>query len=483
MPLTLFDTLSRSSLPLLPADGKMFRLYCCGPTVYGPAHIGNFRTFVMQDVLRRTLEAGGLKTKHVRNITDVDDKTIRQSQAEKRSLAEFTSFWRERFHRDCKALNLLPPHVEPSAVEHIPQQIQWIERLITSGHAYVKTGSVYFKVSSFPTYGGLSRLKEREITTTHRESCDIEDADEYERDSAADFALWKARKPEDGDNFWNSPWGEGRPGWHIECTAMSTQYLGETIDLHSGGADLCFPHHENEIAQTEAITGKPFARHWFHIAHLLVEGKKMSKSLGNLYTLDDVQKWGHTAMEMRYVLLSGHYRQPLNFTKESLQAVHSALEKMAKFDAHLRQVGITTAPTKHGGAFEKAWEVLNDDLNTPEALGQTFSAMKEVEAQLRANALKDTEQTIYGWSRMMAALGLTFPSAKENAPAPPEIQQLAEQRWLAKQAKDWAKADELRKKIAEAGWIVQDKQGKYELVPTFVTAVLQECEKNKVFDC
>lgn len=463
MPLTLFDTLSRKSQPLLPSDGKKFRLYCCGPTVYGEAHIGNFRTFVMQDVLRRTLEAGQISTQHVRNITDVDDKTIRQSQAEKRSLAEFTAFWRERFHRDCEALNLLPPHVEPGAVEHIPQQIQWIERLIKSGHAYVKNGSVYFKVSSFPDYGNLSRLKEREITT-HQEGSGVEDADEYERDSAADFALWKARKPEDGNNFWSSPWGEGRPGWHIECTAMATQYLGETIDLHSGGADLCFPHHENEIAQTEAVTGKPFTKHWFHIAHLLVEGKKMSKSLGNLYTLDDVKKWGHTAMELRYVLLSGHYRQPLNFTKESLQAAHSALEKMVKFDTHLRQAGITIVHTKHGGAFEKAWEVLNDDLNTPEALGQIFSAIKETEAYLRANALKNVEQTAYGWSRIIAALGLTFPAAKESAPAPTEVQQLAEQRWQAKQTKDWAKADELRKQIAALGWTVQDKEGRYEIV-------------------
>lgn len=312
MPLRLYDTLTREFLPLEPIDGRILRFYCCGPTVYGPAHIGNFRTFVMQDVFRRVVEADGSATRHVRNITDVDDKTIRQSQAENLSLRSFTNHWTEKYHQDCAALNILPPHVEPSAVAHLPAQIAMIQNLVASGHAYAADdGSVYFRTDSFPAYGKLSRLKEREITTSLVER---EQSDEYQRDSAADFALWKSRRPEDGENFWESPWGRGRPGWHIECSAMAIKHLGESFDLHSGGVDLIFPHHENEIAQSEAATGKPFVRHWFHIAHLMVDGAKMSKSLGNLYTLADIEARGHTAEEIRYVLLSGCYRQTLNFT-------------------------------------------------------------------------------------------------------------------------------------------------------------------------
>jgi cysteinyl-tRNA synthetase len=288
MGLSLFDTMTRVPVELVPMDGREFRFYCCGPTVYGPAHIGNFRTFVLQDVFRRVLELGGLKVKHVRNLTDVDDKTIRVSQEVGKSLTEFTAGWTEKFHADCRALHCLEPHVEPGAVDHIPQQIAMIATLERDGHAYkAADGSVYFRVASFPEYGRLSRLKEREL----RMGTSVAD-DEYERDTLADFALWKARKAEDGVNFWESPWGEGRPGWHLECSAMIREYLGDTIDLHSGGVDLVFPHHENEIAQSECCTGHEFCRHWFHVTHLLVDGAKMSKSLGNLYTLDELWRRG-----------------------------------------------------------------------------------------------------------------------------------------------------------------------------------------------
>jgi cysteinyl-tRNA synthetase len=278
MVLNLYDTMTREVREVFPMDENSVRFYACGPTVYGPAHIGNFRTFVMQDVFRRVLETSGQKTLHVRNLTDVDDKTIRQSQEQGVKLEDFTDKWTARFHKDCEFLNLLTPHAEPSAVEHIPEQISLIERLIEGGNAYrANDGSVYFKVDAFPEYGRLSRLADREITTS---ATDRETSDEYERDTAADFVLWKVRRPEDGENFWESPWGQGRPGWHIECSAMSMKVLGDSFDLHSGGVDLIFPHHENEIAQSECATGKTFARHWFHIAHLMVEGKKMSKSLG-----------------------------------------------------------------------------------------------------------------------------------------------------------------------------------------------------------
>ena len=307
----LYDTMSRHVRELQPRDGDTFRFYCCGPTVYGPAHIGNFRTFVLQDVFRRTLESAGMKTQHVRNLTDVDDKTIRDSQADGKTLKEFTDHWRDRFHADCEKLNTLPPHTEPSAVEHIPHQISMIEDLMEKGHAYSsEDGSVYYKVTSFNGYGRLSKLDQREL----REGASgaVSD-DEYEKDSVADFALWKGRRDEDGANHWPSPWGEGRPGWHLECSAMCREYLGDTFDLHSGGVDLIFPHHENEIAQSEACTGHHMADHWFHLTHLLVDGGKMSKSVGNFYTLDQLETAGFTANELRYVLISAHYRQPLEF--------------------------------------------------------------------------------------------------------------------------------------------------------------------------
>jgi len=307
VPMQLYDTLLRSTKPIHAHNNKYFGFYCCGPTVYGAAHIGNFRTFVLQDVFRRCVELNGIRTKHVRNITDVDDKTIRGAVQSGQSLSAFTRVWTERFHTDCAALNCLPPHVEPSAVAHIPQQIAMIESLMAKGHAYAANdGSVYFSIPSFSEYGKLSHLDQRELelgkTAKQRNG-----SDEYAKDSVADFVLWKARKPEDGENFWPSPWGEGRPGWHLECSAMIKQYLGDSFDLHSGGVDLVFPHHENEIAQSRCSCGGDFARHWFHITHLLVDGGKMSKSLGNLYTLEDLQARGHTAMELRYVLVAGYY--------------------------------------------------------------------------------------------------------------------------------------------------------------------------------
>lgn len=286
----LHDTLTRTERELSPSDGKTFRFYCCGPTVYGPAHIGNFRTFVLQDVFRRTLETGGTRTLHVRNLTDVDDKTIRDSQSAGKSLKDFTAFWTEKFHTDCKALALLPPHIEPSAIEHIPQQIAMISALVEKGHAYPSgDGSVYFKISSFPDYGKLSRLDTRELDLGKTQNARA-NADEYEKDSISDFVLWKARRDEDGENFWPSPWGDGRPGWHLECSAMIQEYLGESFDLHGGGEDLVFPHHENEIAQSQCACGGNFAAHWFHSTHLLVDGGKMSKSKGNLYTLEDLEE-------------------------------------------------------------------------------------------------------------------------------------------------------------------------------------------------
>jgi len=462
----LFDTLSRSEIDLKPLDGSTFRFYCCGPTVYGPAHIGNFRTFVLQDVLRRTLETGGMRTLHVRNITDVDDKTIRDSQKAGKTLKDFTTGWTEKFHADCEALGCLPPHIEPSAVEHIPQQVAMIATLVEKGHAYAsEDGSVYFKIASFPGYGKLSRLDTRELDLGHTQNA-RSNADEYEKESLSDFVLWKGRRPEDGENFWPSPWGEGRPGWHLECSAMIQEYLGNDFDLHAGGVDLVFPHHENEIAQSECACGGHFAKTWFHTTHLLVDGGKMSKSLGNLYTLADLAEKGYTPMEVRYVLIGAHYHKQLNFSLDSLSGAREALAKLAKGARALAakadpETRLTSADF---GAFEPAWASLNNDLNTPAALGRLFTGLRETSHLSGA----DAAAALVGFNRVLRALGLTLPEEADTASLeiPPEIQSLAETRWQARLSKNWAESDRLRDELASKGWAVKDGKDGYSIEQT-----------------
>ena len=459
MDLTLFDTMSRTAKPVHPLDGATVRFYCCGPTVYGPAHIGNFRTFIIQDIFRRVIEGLGFTTCHVRNVTDVDDKTIRESQAAGQSLRDFTQKWLGKFHEDCAALNLLEPHVEPGAVDHIPQQIAMIDVLIRKGHAYQATdGSVYFKIASFPDYGRLSHLDERELRLGATVA-----SDEYdEKEGVADFALWKARKPEDGPNFWPSPWGDGRPGWHLECSAMTREYLGDTFDLHSGGVDLVFPHHENEIAQSECCTGVTMCRHWFHATHLLVDGRKMSKSLGNLHTLADLRARGHDPMAVRYALISGHYRQPLNFTLEQVAGARAALEKIAAHEAHLAARAGRPASPKPTGPFLAAWMALLDDLNTPKALGHVFSALNEHSAEsLTPDA---AGVAIDGLCFILHAFGLILPPLElGEAEVPEAVRALADKRWAARLSKDWATSDRLRTELEAQGWSVKDGRDSYQL--------------------
>ena len=465
----IYNTLTRRKEELTPSTDT-FRMYCCGPTVYGPAHIGNFRTFIVQDALRRTLECAGLKVKHVRNITDVDDKTIRESRKLGVTLKEFTAKWEKKFHEDCKELNMLVPTAEPRATEHIRQQIEMIGKLIENGHAYVaKDGSVYFKIASFDDYGKLSGIDREHMSTQSVNSAgEANNADEYERESVSDFALWKARRPEDGDNFWQAPWGEGRPGWHIECSAMSKEYLGDTFDLHGGGIDLCFPHHENEIAQSQCSTGHaPYVRYWFHSAHLMVEGAKMSKSLGNLYTLDDLLAKGYTPAQIRYALLSGHYRQQLNFTFKGLDDAGSALAKLRKaIDGALERAKMgeedfkkLIAPKKdfEGTAFEPAWNAMCDDLNIPRALGEIFSAL----GKLGEGSVKDLKAL----GSILFALGIDVFEAQteKQADIPAEIAEMAQARWDAKKSRNFALADELRRKLTALGWSVLDGKDGFEV--------------------
>jgi cysteinyl-tRNA synthetase len=465
MSIRLQDSLSRELRELTPSqpDG-VFRFYNCGPTVYAPAHIGNFRTFVVNDVLRRLLELefGADKVRHVRNLTDVDDRTIGQTQKEKRPLAEITKKWTEKFHADCDALNCLRPHVEPTATGHIREQVDMIEVLMQKGNAYrAADGSVYFKIASFPGYGALSRIKERELKVTNS----VFDADH--KDELGDFALWKAYKPEeDGDVKWPGPAGaaDGRPGWHIECSAMSKKHLGDTIDLHTGGVDLLFPHHENEIAQSQCCNGATFAHHWYHSEHLLVDGTTMSKSKGNYYTLGDLVEKGYPAMAVRYALLSGHPRKQLNFTLDSLHAAESALNQLKHYrDALGRRAG--TGQAERSPLFDEAMAALRDDLNVPMALGALFAGLKKSPPESLAPAVAAAD--LAAFDQIVArALGFNLDQlAKAVTPVPPAIQALAEKRWAAKQAKDFAAADALRKELAAAGWSMADRKDGYSIEP------------------
>ncbi|MCC5021299.1 MAG: cysteine--tRNA ligase [Candidatus Synoicihabitans palmerolidicus] len=462
MALQLYDSFSRSPKPLTPshADG-VYRFYNCGPTVYSAAHLGNFRTFVVNDLIRRLLELdlGADKVRHVRNLTDVDDKTIRRAREEGRSLTDVTAEWTAKFHADCASLGCLPPHIEPAATTHITEQVNMIEVLMQKGNAYrAADGSVYFKVSSFDGYGALSRVKERKLRlgsaleAGNTGTKDTTSVDSDEKEDGTDFALWKAWKPEDGDVKWDGPNGAsaGRPGWHIECSAMSKKHLGDTIDLHTGGVDLLFPHHENEIAQSECCNGTAFAHHWYHSEHLLVDGKKMSKSLGNLYTLDQLNEMGHTPMALRYALLVGHPRKQLNFTLESLSSAVKALTTLRNFRTALGDQSGALA------SFAPVFSSLHDDLNTPGALGALFSLVNRDPSGIDAAT----------FDRVLFALGLdlTPPEAPPVA-IPAEVTALAEKRWAAKQAKDWPAADALRAEITSAGWTMKDRKDGYDLEP------------------
>ena len=458
----LFDTATRQVQALSASNGKALKFYACGPTVYGPAHIGNFRTFIIQDLLSRVWRAAGGEIEHVRNLTDVDDKTIRGAREAKLSLDAFTKKWTEIFEADGKALGLIAPMKEPKATDFVPQQIALVERLVQGKHAYEAGGSFYFRVQSFPGYGKLSRLDEREV----REGASGRaDADEYAREQAADFVLWKAHKEEDGEVFWDSPWGKGRPGWHLECSAMAMQILGETIDLHGGGSDLIFPHHENEIAQSEAATGKPFVKHWFHVSHLLVENRKMSKSLGNLYTLKDVIRQGWDAFDLRLVLLSGHYRQPLNFSWDTMTAARHGRERLGRVRAGLVEAAKDAkGDVGEWGTFRGAWDALREDLETPKALAALYTAATSVELRRKAGmSVEEAAKELAGLDHILGVFGIHVLFEKQTE-APAEMKALAKAREVARLAKDWSESDRLRDELAAGGWEVRDGAGGWRLV-------------------
>jgi cysteinyl-tRNA synthetase len=458
MALKLFNTLTRSVQEFTP-DSKLVGMYCCGPTVYDFAHIGNWRTFVFADLVRRTLEFSGNEVKHVMNITDVEDKIIKRVQENKTTLREFTGKFEAAFFEDMKTLNCLPPHLTPRATEHIPEIIALIEKLVARGVAYkAGDGSVYFSIEKYRgcgcTYGQLQKLNFDELRVGERVA-----SDEYDKESVADFALWKARVPEDGQVFWPSPWGEGRPGWHIECSAMSIKALGETFDLHLGGEDLKFPHHEDEIAQSEGATGKPFVKHWLHGAHLLVEGKKMSKSLGNYFTLRDLMGKGFSGREVRCLLLSAHYRETFNFTLDGLHGARTSLARIDECVGKLREVGgqasagSAAAPAQLIADFSAA---LGDDLNVAAAWGSVFNWVRDTNKRLADNSLstQDAAAALAAWAKVDSVLGVGAKAASEEIPA--ELTALLEARQAARAAKDFKKSDTIRDELKAKGWVIED---------------------------
>ncbi|MDB6122642.1 MAG: cysteine--tRNA ligase [Pedosphaera sp.] len=472
MALKLFNTLSRSVEEFVPLDpaGRRVGMYCCGPTVHDSAHIGNFRTFVFTDMLRRYLEFRGFAVEHVMNITDVEDKIIARVRAANTTLREYTSKYETAFFEDLKSLGCKPPHQTPRATEFIAEIISLIEKLIERGLAYKATdGSVYFSIDKYCgcgcTYGQLLKLNFDEMRVGERVK-----SDEYAKESVADFALWKARVPDDGAVFWPSPWGEGRPGWHIECSAMSMKLLGPSFDLHLGGEDLIFPHHEDEIAQSEGAglqpPGKRFVKHWMHGAHLLVEGKKMSKSLGNFYTLRDLTAKGFAGREIRYLLLTSHYRETFNFTTEGLQGAHTALARIDECIIKLRES--EKGPKKNAqsgpdqkvrGAFSDA---LADDLNISAAWAVVFEWVRELNRKMSEQTLTADEAAtaLVTFSDLDSVLGLNLRTSDnmstEELSALITFKELLEERQAARKAKDFKRSDAIRDELKAKGWVIED---------------------------
>ena len=479
MSLQLFNTRTRSLEEFAPIDptGQKLAMYCCGPTVHNHAHIGNFRTFVFFDLLRRHLEFSGFTVRQVMNVTDVEDKIIAAVRTSGEDFRGFTRRYEELFFADQKLLGCLPLSAAPRATEHIAEIIDLIRRLSDRGLAYrASDGSVYFSIEAYRAaghnYGQLLKIDLDALRPGQRVS-----ADEYDKESVDDFALWKARVPDDGEIFWPSPWGEGRPGWHIECSAMSVGAFGPSFDLHVGGEDLVFPHHEDEIAQTEGArlegAGRHFVNYWAHVAHLVVEGKMMSKSLGNYFTIRDLVAKGYSGREIRFLLLSAHHRSTCNFTLENLAGARTALARLDEWFTALHEVSPAPAKTLDPEVIGKFRAAMDDDLNVSAAWGVVFEWVRASNRAIASGAMTPQQagSALATWDAIGTVLGLslvrlgsvastTSPGAAAPGPAgaeiPPEILSLAEARGAARKAKDFKQADAIRQELARAGWIVED---------------------------
>ncbi len=448
MALKFYNTLTKEKEEFIPINKNEVRMYTCGPTVYNYPHIGNYRAYIFGDILKRYLKYSEYTVKHIMNITDIDDKTIRDSILQNKSLKEFTEFYTEEFYKDRDTLHIQPADLYTKATDYIDEMVSMTETLLEKGYAYKsEDGSVYFNIKKDKEYGKLSHFKLEELKQNAQNRIK---KDEYEKENAQDFALWKSWDENDGDVFWNTSLGKGRPGWHIECSAMSIKNLGESFDIHTGGVDNMFPHHENEIAQSECATGKQFVKYWMHNEHLMVDGKKMAKSAGNFYTLRDLTDKSINPLAFRYWLYTGHYRTKVNFTLEALKGSETALFKL--FDAYKElgnELGIVNE-----SYVEKMKESMNDDLNTPQAIAILWELVKDgsiSDADKKATLLDF--DTIFGF-------GL---DTQIEIEIPNEIITLAEEREEARKNKDFKKSDELREKINSLGYEVKDLPGKYKI--------------------
>lgn len=454
----IFDTRLRTKVEFKSLEPGVVKMYNCGPTVYQDAHIGNFRAYTFADLLRRTFKYLGYKIIQVMNITDVDDKTIRQARQIGIPLKEHTAPIIDQFFRDLDALKIERADFYPHATEHIPEMIELVQVLIDKGYAYEMDGSYYFSIAKYPDYGKLSGMKLEALSRGVRI-----DADEYEKDDFRDFAVWKGWTEEDGDVYWDAPFGRGRPGWHIECSAMSRKYLGDEFDLHTGGVDNMFPHHENEIAQSVAATGKSFARHWMHNAHLVLEDEKMSKSLGNTLTVSDLIKSGYPMRAVRYVLLSAQYRQPLNFSKTAVNAAVSSLERLDTIYQVLHGAdGSGDIRSEVKDAVDAAQcafrEGLEDDLNVSQSLSALFNFVSNIHriTQNRKICVEEGELVSQFWRGADSVLGVLTPVKTELKA---EIEALVKDRLRLRQEKKFAEADEIRKKLFKEGYSLEDSKG------------------------
>src|SRR4029450_12491989 len=454
-----FNTYSREIEEFEPGDPakRKIGIYACGPTVYSRAHIGNFRAYIFEDLLQRHLELRGYKVHRVMNITDVDDKTIRGAREANIPLQKFTEQFKEAFFEDIETLRIKRADEFPAATDqrYIDKMIEMIAALISRGLAYqAEDKSVYFRINKFPDYGKLAHFDLMQLQPTARVK-----HDEYDKEHIGDFALWKAWDEEDGDVKWDSPWGPGRPGWHIECSAMSTALLGDQIDIHCGGVDNIFPHHEAEIAQSEGVTGKKFVRYWLHCAHLLVDGQKMAKSLGNFYTVPDVLAKGYTGRELRYALLRVHYRVPLNFTWGGMKEARESLARIDEWLTRLKQksheANVEGPASNVQRPTQKFEEALDDDLNISAALGFLFESIRETNRAMDENKLDAASANAWlnWWKRINTVLDL---EPETKIAVPEEVVQLGEQRENARREKDWKRSDELRDRISALGWDVRD---------------------------
>jgi cysteinyl-tRNA synthetase len=456
MALRFYNTLTHQAEDFRPLDGKTVRMYTCGPTVYHYVHIGNFRTFSFQDILRRTLRARGFGIDHVMNITDVEDKIIREATKAGKTIQEYTAVYTQAFLDDAAQLRLERPEHLAFATEHIADMVTAIEGLARGQHTYQSDGSTYFRIASFPAYGRLSHTQLAGNVAGARV-----DVDEYEKDDARDFVLWKAQKA--GEPAWETSLGAGRPGWHIECSVMAMKYLGPTIDIHTGGVDLVFPHHENEIAQAEALTARPFSRFWLHAEHLMVEGQKMSKSLGNFFTLRDLLGKGYAPEAIRYLLVSAPYRKQLNFTFDGLKAAATSIERLRNFELRLKNEHFPAASeAKLGARAAQALTEFNagldDDLNTADALAAIFAYIRD------ANSAIDAGQFTTADSAAALELLATFdsifdvlkPTASENGLSDQAVEALVQERTAAKKARNFSRSDQIRDELLAQGIVLED---------------------------